>query len=172
MVFYSKIIKFFTISALLILLAFCSSDDDTYVPDVPVYVELNLYNELSFLGVGQTVSIIPDSTNTESSYVVYPNSKMQRISIPWKTYGKGLIIYRDDSASYLAFDRTCTYKTNEQYCGVEIGKNILIAVCPCCGSKYMLTADAVPTNDSKAVQSLVEYQSVVTDNGTRLIIRN
>ena len=171
MVNISKIVKICTTCAMLFIISMCTGDDEDYIPDVPVFLELSLTNELLELGVGETASIVPDTIHTESSYVVYPNIKIRPFSIPWKVYGKGLIIYRFDFSIYLIYDRTCTYKPSEQYCGVEISKtNSLIAVCPCCSSRFMLTADAFPTNDSKAIRSLMEYRGMVIDNGLRLKI--
>jgi hypothetical protein len=168
--FKPNIIKFFIIFILLLNSLSCDNDDLQIVPEIPVYLELNLNDELLELGVGMIITITPDSLNKSFSFIDYHDKKHNKRHISWKTYGNGLILYRRDFYSYQAFDRTCTYKAFEEYCGLELGNNSLVPYCPCCKSEFLITADGSPSNTSKATKLLMQYGTSLINNNTRLII--
>jgi hypothetical protein len=168
--FNTNLIKFLFIVLLLSFSLSCDNDESMVVPDIPVYVELNLNDELVELGVGMLVTIIPDSTNKNFSIIDFHDTKHKKRRISWKTYGNGLILYRNDFYSYQAFDRTCTYRAFDDYCGLNIGEDFIIPSCPCCGSEFIITANGSPSNKSKATKFLMQYMTTVTNNNTRLII--
>ena len=143
---------------------------ENYIPEVPVNIELNLTNELLDLGVGETVTIEPDTTNDNFGKLIYPNSRFKIYNIPWRVFGKGILLYRSGYYEYRAFDRTCTYKPFEEYCAVENKTDMLVPKCPCCGSKFLLTADGQTTKGSLAIRPLFQYQTTLINNGTRLVI--
>lgn len=165
-----KISKFCFIFVTILILNCCDDDFDYYVPEVPVNIELNINNELMHLGVGETVIIVPDSLADNFGKLIYANPKMRSFRIPWRVFGNGVIIYRAEIGTYLAYDRTCTYKPFEENCGVTLANNMLLPTCPCCGSKFMITARGVATRDSKAVRPLMPLQTSLVENGSRLII--
>lgn len=168
--FKSNILNFSFIILLLLFSLSCDNKESMAVPEIPVYVELNLNDELVELGVGNVITIVPDTVNKNFSYIYYHSIKKDKRSIAWKTYGNGLILYRREFYEYQAFDRTCTYKAFDDYCGLRIGKDFIIPVCPCCSSEFILTANGSPSNVSKATKLLMQYNTTVTNNNTRLII--
>lgn len=151
-------------------LSSCKEDTSPPIPDVPVYLELNLTNELANLGVGQIVTIIPDVTNEGFSIVDYHNTKFKKTRITWRTYGKGIVIYRKDLYDYQPFDLTCTYQAFKDYCAVSVDNRETLPQCPCCKSVFMLNFDGMPSTGSKAIKPLVKYLSSIENNGTMLII--
>lgn len=163
-----KLSKIFFIFIVLLVLPCCGDDEDYYVPDVPVNIELNLTN-LPF-GVGESLLIVPDRNNDNFGKIIYADPDKRDDYIPWRVFGNGIILYRVDLYMYAAYDRTCTYKAFEENCGIEIKENMLLPKCPCCGSKFMITANGVATRGSKAVRALVPLQTTLENNATRLII--
>lgn len=165
-----KLSKIYFIFITLLILPCCGDDEEYYVPDVPVNIELNLTNELLPLGVGETLLIVPDHDNDGFGKIIYADPKMRNYTIPWRIFGNGVLIYRSNLQVYEAYDRTCTYKAFEDNCGIEIKENMLLPKCACCGSKFMVTANGVATRDSKAERALLPLQTRIENNGTRLII--
>ncbi|MEQ8245366.1 hypothetical protein [Fulvivirga sp.] len=49
---------------------------------------------------------------------------------------RGLILYRENASSYIAFERTCSYLPNEACANVEISTSLLSMRDPCCGSTF------------------------------------
>jgi nitrite reductase/ring-hydroxylating ferredoxin subunit len=49
---------------------------------------------------------------------------------------RGLILYRENASSYIAFERTCSYLPNEACANVEIHSSTLYMTDPCCGSTF------------------------------------
>ncbi|MGC8803876.1 MAG: hypothetical protein ACP5PS_08940 [Bacteroidales bacterium] len=153
------------------LLFSCKSDDSAIVPAVTINYELSLTNELANLGVGMFVTVTASPKNKDFSVVDYHNVKFSAKTIAQKTYGNGIIIYRKDFYDYQAFDLTCTYRSFEDYCQLKVdSKNNYIFVCPCCGSEFIVTADGMPTNTSKAYKPLMQYATRI--EGNLLIITN
>jgi hypothetical protein len=148
----------------------CDNEGSQVVPDISVYAELNVNSDLVDLGVGMVITIEPDSLDKNYGIIDYHNKKLKNRRIGWKIYGNGLILYRWDFNGYQVFDRTCTYKAFEEYCGLELGENYLVPYCPCCKSEFILTADGSPSNTSKATKFLQQYNVTLTQNNTRLII--
>ncbi|MCX7985728.1 MAG: hypothetical protein N2662_02170 [Bacteroidales bacterium] len=166
-----NIIKNFIILLITVTLSSCKSDESTIVPVVTVEYELSLTNELAYLGVGMYVTVTKSPKNENFSIVDYHNSKFANKTIAQKTYGNGIIIYRKDFYDYQVFDLTCTYRSFEDYCQLKIdSENNYIFVCPCCNSEFIVTADGMPTNTSKAFKPLMQYFARV--DGTTLVISN
>jgi hypothetical protein len=170
--FKSNILNLFILGCISIIAISCNKTENQTVPNIPVYIELNLNDELVEMGVGMVVTIVPDTINKSYSIIDYNDNKHKLRRISWKTYGNGLILYRRDFYVYQVFDRTCTYKAFEEYCKLQLGTNFLVPICPCCKSEFILTADGTPSNTSKATKLLMQYNAVVTNNNTRLILSN
>ncbi|MTI39816.1 hypothetical protein [Fulvivirga lutimaris] len=49
---------------------------------------------------------------------------------------RGLILYRENPSSYIAFERTCSYLPNEACANVEVHSSKLYMRDPCCGSTF------------------------------------
>lgn len=49
---------------------------------------------------------------------------------------RGLILYRENTSSYVAFERTCSYQPNDACANVEIHSSTLYMTDPCCGSIF------------------------------------
>ena len=73
-------------------------------------------------------------------------------------YGfRGIVVYRMGTDQFLAYDRACTYDTEIPTAIVAVDPTGLIAVCPVCGSKYLLT-DGYPMS-GKARNPLLQYSA-------------
>ncbi len=57
---------------------------------------------------------------------------------------RGVIIYRQDALTYLAFERNCSYHPNEACATVNVHSSLLFMVDPCCNSSFSFT-DGSPT---------------------------
>ncbi|MFM7022024.1 MAG: hypothetical protein ACKOXB_03535 [Flavobacteriales bacterium] len=126
-------------SAILILLfTFSCSKDNSYIPYVPVNIQINLQN--------------PDYINLKTvGGWVYLNGG-----------SRGLIIYRADINDFKAYDRHCPYKP-EDACGkVDADNQTLTASDTCCGSKFQLFDGSVLK--SPATRSLQQYQTSFDGN--------
>lgn len=55
---------------------------------------------------------------------------------------RGVIIYRQDASTYLAFERNCSFHPNEACATVNIHTSKLYMVDPCCGSTFSFTSGA------------------------------
>jgi len=170
-ILYSNIKKIITYTILFIVLFSCKSDESAIVPAVTINYELSLTGELAYLGVGMYVTVTASDKNKNYSIVDYHNPKFASKTIAQKTYGNGIIIYRKDFYDYQVFDLTCTYRAFDDYCQLKVdSQNNIIFVCPCCGSKFIVTTDGMPTNTSKAYKPLMQYAARI--EGNTLIITN
>ncbi len=57
---------------------------------------------------------------------------------------RGVIIYRRDAETYLAFERNCSYHPNDACATVNVHSSNLYMVDPCCNSAFSFT-DGSPT---------------------------
>jgi nitrite reductase/ring-hydroxylating ferredoxin subunit len=77
----------------------------------------------------------------------------------------GVIVYRETIDHFKAYERTCTFKPSEA-CAVEIDSNAIYAVCPCCGSEYLL----INGDPSGGVAEMPLSQYYTEFNGTELYV--
>ena len=151
----------------------CENNPDDMVPYVSVNLSLSMYNELSSLGVGEIVTITPDTTATGYSWVRYASSStINDRRIPQRTYGNGIIIYRKDFYDIRAYDLTCTYRARIDYCPLITKGRSVLPICKCCGSVFNLELDGTPAKNSKATYNLRTYKAVLVDNQTKLMVSN
>jgi Rieske Fe-S protein len=69
---------------------------------------------------------------------------------------RGLIIYRKNASTFLAFERNCTFNPNDVCSTVEVHSSNLYIFDPCCGSTFNF--DGNPTG-SPASRQLRQYQT-------------
>ena len=168
--FKSNLLKIVGIIAIALFTVGCKKENMNIIPNVPVYIELDLVTDLAPLGVGQAVTIKPDTVNTEYSIVDYHSKKFPKTSIPWQTYNNGVLLYRPEFNKYLAFDMTCTYNPFVDDCSIQIVNLDFIPVCKCCKSVFNLVSGGFPMDSSKAKKALVQYNVTIVNGGTRLVI--
>ena len=138
----TKLYLFFIFIAISILFIRC---DKSNIPDAPVNftIEIDdpLFLDLAVIG----------------NHVFIKNAGVN-----------GIIIYRSGINEFIAYDRTCTYKPEEN-CAVIDDENLMGYVqCPCCGSKFSL-AYSYPT-EGEATRSLKKYNT--NFDGTFLHVYN
>lgn len=79
---------------------------------------------------------------------------------------RGVILYRQDAATYLAFERNCTFRPNEACATVNVHSSLLYMVDPCCSSTFSF-AGGMPTG-GVATRALRQYATELI--GTQLTI--
>ena len=129
---------------LLIVMVSCNLDNGQgAIPYVPVNISLNLQN----------VDFQPLSIDGGFVYV---------------TGGvKGILVYRENSASYLAFERSCTYEPNSDCARIRMDSSLLFMIDTCCSSQFNLEGNVL---SGVAPYALRQYSSSL--NGTTLNINN
>jgi hypothetical protein len=75
---------------------------------------------------------------------------------------RGLIIYRESSTNYIAYERNCTYHPNDACATVNIDVSGLYLQDPCCGSSFRLS-DGSPMSGA-AWRPLRRYVTSVSGN--------
>ena len=131
------------ITIFVLIIISCDSKQD-YCNDVYVSKELILTNE-AYKGLEQTGnSIFINGGN------------------------KGIIIYRFSTNEYKAYDRSCTYRCNDQ-CSYIDSINSTVAYCDCCTSAFLLDQNGLAIN-GPALMSLTQYSCYL--NGQVLRINN
>ncbi len=159
-------IKFFLLFTFLFT-GFLSCDKNNYeqVPYVSVNVKINIYSNLTFMGIGETVMILPDDSNY--GYIRFNDDSRSDIYLTSKVYGNGIILYRYDQEAFLAYDRTCTFKPATNYCGLEFDDSGILPTCPCCESRFIVSyageATGYPTSDSQAALALKQYKTTISN---------
>jgi nitrite reductase/ring-hydroxylating ferredoxin subunit len=70
---------------------------------------------------------------------------------------RGLILFRASNFEFIAYDRHCTYDSNNNCAQVNIDATNLIAVDNCCGSEFLITNGSVIKNPASL--PLKRYQT-------------
>ncbi len=157
---YSKIQKILIIFLLFTGLIACDKSKFEHVPYVPVDIEVNLYPNLQAMGAGQTALILPDDNN--NGYIKINDERTGIIPLSSKVFGNGIVIYRFEEQVFYAFDRTCTFQPSNN-CAVEIDESFgWLPTCPCCQSQFIIVANGIPTENSKALLSLKQYRTRIS----------
>ncbi|MFW6352551.1 MAG: hypothetical protein ACOC2E_09185 [Bacteroidota bacterium] len=165
---YSKVLIFFLFLLLLPMKFGCDKKKYEQVPYVPVDISINLFPNLSMMGIGETVLILSDENN--NGYIQFNDAERQKIYLNSKVYGNGIILYRYDREDFYAYDRTCTFRPITNNCAIEPDKSGILPKCPCCSSVFIITVDGLPTDQSPAHFSLKPYNAYVTQYGILRII--
>jgi len=79
---------------------------------------------------------------------------------------RGIILYRLNSSTYIAYERNCSFRPNEACATVNVHTSGLFMVDPCCGSNFNFS-DGNPTG-GPAWRPLVRYRTQL--NGLTLTI--
>lgn len=70
---------------------------------------------------------------------------------------RGIILYRVNSSTYLAYERNCSFRPNEACATVDVHTSGLFMIDPCCGSSFNFS-DGNPTG-GPAWRALVQYRT-------------
>jgi hypothetical protein len=114
----SKLRLFFLI--ILIPVFFFRCETNNPVPDVYVYIYLELNNPLY------------SALNLVGGSIIVPNEGYK---------DRGVIIIRADFERFIAYDATCTYDPEDEWGRVEIDETGIVAFDKVCNSKYSLLMD-------------------------------
>ncbi len=140
----SKIRNFFLIVLLYVLANACETEKQKIIPHTYVNFSIRLddpqFITLSSIGNAVVITSSYDGSNSAG----YDNN--------------GIILYRASQDEFYAFDRTCTYDV-EKSIAVEIDDSGIMAVCPECGSIYVLPNIGFPTKESPSKYALHQYQT-------------
>ncbi len=130
-----KIILFSFTVILLTLINGCGKESTDVIPDVYVDFTLDLQDpEFANLSISGSYDTIDASTHNWGSRAAGFD-------------GNGIIIYTGPDDFY-AFDRTCPYDYALNKRSVKVKVDFSQAVCPVCGTKYMLAAFGTPASGS------------------------
>jgi hypothetical protein len=87
----------------------------------------------------------------------------------WAYYGdvglRGIIIYRQNSTTFRAFERTCSYQPNNACATIDVHQSQIYLYDPCCNSTFDF--DGIPTG-GPAWRPLLQYVTIL--NGADLTI--
>lgn len=104
-----------------------------------------------------------------------PDYNQQVFALRTDTYGArvgvaGVIVYRVAMDEYYAFECYCPHDKDPQ-CRVAVDKeDPTLAVCPCCGSRFLLLSEIGDVVEGPSAYSLKRYKTRV--EGSTLIIYN
>lgn len=142
---YRKGTKIWIVSGLLALLIWgCGKEKDDYsrIPDV--YVNFILYpNTIDFIAVGG---------------FKYVNGQGHR----------GVIVYRIDAYTFMAYERTCTYDPEKESARVEVEASSVTAIDSTCMSRFSMIDGSVFIGP--ATRPLKQYKT--TFDGNALVVHN
>jgi Rieske Fe-S protein len=113
----------------------CDKINQSPIPDVPVYFEVNL--------------TIANELNVPGNSLYFPGIG----------FG-GVIVYCEVPGSWYAFDAACTYEASRSCIVKNEG---VLADCPCCKSQFILISGAYP-NKSPATLPLKQYNVSVVNS--------
>ena len=164
----SKITLFFLIVVAELIIGSCKNDNRDYVPYVPVDLTLDLQADLAHLGNLDVAIVTPGTTGL--GVLQFSNPKLNPIYTGQAVHGNGIIIYRLSVTEFFAYDITCTFNAEVDYCPLEMGDNWLLPECPCCESKFNLLLEGAPRISGPAALPLQQYNTFIRNN--RLYIKN
>jgi len=107
------------------------------------------------------------------NFFVYPNNIDSDLGVsrfkyfPREGY-RGIVVYRMTTDQFYAFDRACTFDTQNPNAIVATDASGIVAICPVCGSKYLLT-DGYPFQGS-ARNPLLQYHT--SFDGNKVLVSN
>lgn len=131
---------------LLFVLLFSSSCKDENPYNIP-YIVVNFY-------------VYPTTIDSDLGVSLY--KYFSRVGY------RGIMVYRMSSDQFMAYDRACTYDTQNIKAIVAVDATGLVAVCPICGSKYLLT-DGYPYQ-GPAKNPLLQYHTAF--DGFKVYVSN
>ena len=137
-------LSFFLISILILLIFVSCDDNEIPFPNVSVYTILSVDTQLGNVLPGNYVEIDGHGVG-------------------------GLIIYRVNNNSFLAFDRACTYEASRNCILQENDEYIGIFDCPCCGSGFWMIGEDLPGTVQQGPANVPLKQYNCYFNGTNSI---
>lgn len=140
----SKIRNFFLILLISSLLNACEEEKQKIIPQTYVNFSLRL-DDPQFIALNSVGNAVVITSSYDGSNSAGYDSN-------------GIILYRASQDEFYAFDRTCTYDV-EKSIAVEIDESGIMAVCPECGSTYVLPNIGFPTKESPSKYALHHYQT-------------
>lgn len=145
----SKIVFFSVIVIISILGKSCSHDDTDVIPDVYVDFTIDLQDpEFSGLMVSGSFDTIDANTRNWGDRAAGYG-------------GNGIIVYAG-TGGFFAYDRTCPFDYAINNLTVKVKVDFAEAVCPECGTRYVLAAFAVPVSGTKSYP-LKNYNTILED---------
>lgn len=134
--------KLTTTILILLCFAFGCINEDNYIKDVYVNIEIAInqpqYSDLN--AIGNSIFI---------------------------TGGvRGIIIYHKSLQNYVAFDRNCSFEPSSS-CSIIDSISSTIAYCGCCESKFLIDQDGITAN-GPALLPLKEYQTFFSNGVLRI----
>jgi len=96
------------------------------------------------------------------NFYVYPNTIDSDLGVSMFKYFtrvgyRGIMVYRLNTDQFMAYDRACTFDSQNTTAIVTVDASGLLAVCPVCGSKYLIT-DGYPYQ-GPAKNPLLQYHT-------------
>ena len=128
-----------TIFYCLLLLLFANCSGDRVDDPIPVKQFEDININLS----------LPENNDLHTKGYLYINTGGVR----------GIILYKFNSTTYLAYERNCSFQPNSACATVEVHSSGLFMTDPCCSSMFGL-ADGYPTG-GPAWRPLLQYVTIV-----------
>lgn len=75
---------------------------------------------------------------------------------------RGIILYRQDANTYIAFERNCSYRPNEACATVDVHSSTLFMTDACCNSTF--TFPEGQPNGGPAWRPLMQYRTILQGN--------
>jgi hypothetical protein len=136
--------RFLLVLAAMSLLGSCSNETiRPDIPNVPVSIQLNVTSQL------------------------YPELRYDGGYVYLQGGYKGIILVRQNSATYLALERACPYDATSSCSKVEVHDSNLFLVDKCCGSQFNFSGQVT---SGPAVYGLKQYATALS--GSILYITN
>lgn len=124
----------------------CEKYEKHPVPGVPVNFVINVTTDPEFIRLGATGNSQGiQASSLGLAYLGYDNN--------------GVMVYNAGNNEFYAFDMTCPYEMPARSIGVETETSSGMAVCPECGTTYILPAEGQPSSDGPGGWPLLKYKA-------------
>lgn len=154
------------LTILLIFLSFSCEQNSERVPQYPLNLRINV-DYLNQLGIGSVAYLTPNEQENFvlSIKIANGNTIFYTLNEQVNSTFNGLIIYKVSNLQFIAFDRTCTYLPETNYCAISEDPDwVNLFKCPCCNSRFILSESGGMVFDGAAIRDLYIYQSFVDGN--------
>lgn len=154
------------LSILFLVLSYSCEQNYERVPQYPLNLRISI-DYLNQLGIGSVATLIPNASgNLILSIKIGSGSNINyTLTDQVDPTFNGLLIYKIGNLQFIAFDRTCTYLPETNYCGINADPDwVNLYKCPCCDSRFLISETGGMVFDGPAIQNLHYYSSFVSDN--------
>jgi hypothetical protein len=110
---------------------------------------------------------VPVSIQLNVTSLQYPELRQDGGYVYLQGGYKGILLVRQNAATYLAFERACSYDPTASCAKVEVDKSNLFLIDKCCGSQFNFNGQVT---SGPAVYGLKQYNTALT--GSILYITN